>query len=310
MDYIKAIAQVCSVSLAAENLGISQPALSAHLRKIEKELGTRLFDRSKQPLELTEAGKAYLEYAQKAAALEGELQQQLTDIENLQTGHLTIGSASFMNITYLPKAIVAYQEKYPEIELEIIDGKVPEIVNAAWTGALDVFITPIKGDEGRFHYEELLDEIIYLAVPAKWDINEQLKEKAVRIGAGSGGPNQVKPLTKAEFQSLCEHPFICLKKGQDIGNKMEQLFEHFDCRPQRTIRAEQTTTTFAMTMAGAGVSLVSQSRADDDRIADQIKFYIADEDLCRRKIYVAYPKNKYLSKASERFIDILEECVK
>ena len=120
----------------------------------------------------------------------------------------------------------------------------------------------------------------------------------------------MKPLTKAEFQSLCEHPFICLKKGQDIGNKMEQLFEHFDCRPQRTIRAEQTTTTFAMTMAGAGVSLVSQSRADDDQIADQIKFYIADEDLCRRKIYVAYPKNKYLSKASERFIDILEECVK
>ena len=49
------------------------PALSAHLRKKEKELGVKLFDRRKQPLELTEAGKAYLEYAEKAASLEDEM---------------------------------------------------------------------------------------------------------------------------------------------------------------------------------------------------------------------------------------------
>ncbi|MBR0127605.1 MAG: LysR family transcriptional regulator, partial [Firmicutes bacterium] len=128
LDYIKAIAQVHSVSLAAERLGISQPALSAHLRKKEKELGVKLFDRRKQPLELTEAGKAYLEYAEKAASLEDEMHQRLSDIESLQTGHLTIGGASFFNNAYLPQAIVAFQKKYPGIELEIIDGKVPEIV--------------------------------------------------------------------------------------------------------------------------------------------------------------------------------------
>lgn len=308
LDYIKAIAQVHSVSLAAERLGISQPALSAHLRKKEKELGVKLFDRRKQPLELTEAGKAYLEYAEKAASLEDEMHQRLSDIESLQTGHLTIGGASFFNNAYLPQAIVAFQKKYPGIELEIIDGKVPEIVNAAWKGMLDVFITPIKADEGHFHYEILLDEVIYLAVPSAWEINEALQEKALD-GRVSDDALGAKALTKEEFAGLCAYPFICLKKGQDIGNKMEQIFKHFDCRPQQIITAEQTMTTFAMTLAGAGISLVNHSKIDDERRTDKVKLYIADETICKRALYVAYPKNKYLSKAAEEFIDTLEKSV-
>ena len=58
VNYIKTIAEMRSISAAAESLGISQPALSAHLKKTEAEVGAVLFDRSRQPLELTEAGQA------------------------------------------------------------------------------------------------------------------------------------------------------------------------------------------------------------------------------------------------------------
>ena len=81
MDYIKTIAEVRSISVAAEKLGISQPALSNYLKKKEKELGAVLFDRNKQPLQLTEAGTIYLEYIERFSTLEHELQQRISDIE-------------------------------------------------------------------------------------------------------------------------------------------------------------------------------------------------------------------------------------
>ena len=61
-NYIKEIAETKSISIAAEQLGISLPALSTYLKKTEKDLGCLLFDRSRQPLELTEAGRLYMDY--------------------------------------------------------------------------------------------------------------------------------------------------------------------------------------------------------------------------------------------------------
>ena len=61
--YIQAIAETKNISAAAEQLKISQPALSSQLKKLEETLGVVLFDRTRQPLEITDAGKVSLEYA-------------------------------------------------------------------------------------------------------------------------------------------------------------------------------------------------------------------------------------------------------
>lgn len=303
MNYIKAIAEVRSISVAAENLGISQPALSAHLKKKEKEIGAEIFDRSKKPIQLTEAGKAYLEYIQKCNALENEFQQKVADLEGLKSGKLTIGGASFFNSAYLPKTIKVFQEKYPGIQLEIVDDKVPELVNAAWRGDIDLFITPIKEDEERFHFEELAEETIYLAVPADWDINRRLKAKAVREG------EKPKPLNESEFQDLCKYPFILLSKSQDIGKKAEELFALFHCRPTKVIRAEQTITTLALSASGVGISLISRQSILTSQFSKSPILYLADEKICKRKLYIAYPRNKYLSKAACEFICLLRDTI-
>ena len=301
MDHIKTIAEVNSISVAAEKLGISQPALSAYLKKKEKEFGTRLFDRSRQPLQLTEAGRAYLEYQAKASAAEKEFHQKVADLENLKTGQLTIGGAGFLNINYLPAALTEFRKEHPDIDIEIVDGKVPEITTAAWNGTVDVFLTPSKRDEDRFHHEKIAEETIYLVVPADWPINEELKVKAVKRN------EKPVPLSAKEFRSLCEYPFLVLSDVQDIGRKMQEIFDRFGCTPKQTIRAEQTLTTLAMTMGGTGVSLISQSKMGRFIDTDRLVFYLADEAICHRGLYVAYPKNKYLSRAAEEFIKILKK---
>ena len=301
MDYIKTIAEVSSISVAAEKLGISQPALSSYLKKKEKELGAVLFDRSKQPLQLTEAGSIYLEYIERFSTLEHEFQQRISDIAELNTGKLSIGGASFFNIAYLPKTVAAFNKKYPNIDIEIIDGGVPEITTKAWNGSLDIFITPDASDTNRFTYEKILEENICLAVPSEWEINDVIQDD-------HKCENQ-EPivLTNDEFVKLCEYPFIVLRHNQDIGRKMEELFEHFNCRPERFIVAEQTMTTLAMTAEGVGISLVSANSMESIYSKNRPVLYIADIELCRRNLFVAYPKNKYVSKPAIEFIKILKE---
>ena len=312
-NYIKKIAQAKSISVAADQLGISQPALSSYLKKVEGELGVVLFDRSRQPLELTEAGKVYLDYLDEVVVRQKELMKNLSDINDLKTGSLTVGGASFFNVAYLPKAIAAFASENPGIDIEIVDDRVPRLEALAQKGLLDLFITPINDAPDRFVYEELLEENIFLAVPADWEINSRLQDKAVSIEelpeseAAAKSHRKAAPLTREEFACLCRETFVVLKPDQDIGRKMQALLNSCGCTPERVITAEQTMTTLALTLRGVGVSLITESSIRNCGFAGLPKLYMANPDICRRKMYIAYPRNKYLSKAARRFAEVLKE---
>ena len=312
-NYIKEIAETKSISIAAEQLGISQPALSTYLKKTEKDLGCLLFDRSRQPLELTEAGRLYMDYLEKDDALREQLKQNLSDITGLQTGKVTVGGAGFFNIAYLPLAIASFVEEYPGVSVSIVDGRVPELVSMAQKGMLDLFITPINDEPERFVYEELLEEDVFLAVPTEWEVNRQLSRKAVDIEelpereAAAKSHRKATPLTREEFACLCRETFVVLKPDQDIGRKMQALFASYGCRPDRVITAGQTMTSLALTQSGVGVSLITESSLRNCHLQRPPALYLADSDICRRRMFIAYPRNKYLSQASRELIRILRE---
>ena len=312
-NYIKKIAQAKSISVAADQLGISQPALSSYLKKVEGELGVVLFDRSRQPLELTEAGRVYLDYLDEVVVRQKELMKNLSDINDLKTGSLTVGGASFFNVAYLPKAIAAFASENPGIDIEIVDDRVPRLEAMAQKGLLDLFITPINDEPERFVYEELLEEDVFLAVPTEWEVNRQLSRKAVDIEelpeseAAAKSHRKATPLTREEFACLCRETFVVLKPDQDIGRKMQALFASYGCRPDRVITAGQTMTSLALTQSGVGVSLITESSLRNCHLQRPPALYLADSDICRRRMFIAYPRNKYLSQASRELIRILRE---
>ena len=308
--YIETIAEMKNISAAAEKLDMSQPALSARLRKTEEQLGTAIFDRSKKPLELTEAGRVYLDYADRFAALERELHQQITDIEEMRKGSLTIGGASFFNVSYYPKAVGAFLKKHPGIDMEIVDGKIPEISVKAYNGSVDLFIAhPMEFDE-RFCYEKLFNEKIFLCVPGDWEINDELKDFEVRpetIMGRDGSDRGDMPVM--DFSVLSGLPFVMLNEDQHIGTVMNGLFEKYGFEPVRCVTAEQTMTSYALTLAGVGISLITESCIRNSGFHDSPKFYLTEPELCSRDIYAVYPKNRYMSRAAREFISILKDTL-
>lgn len=297
-EYFRAIARTGNISIAADELGISQPALSAFLKRLESQVGTALVDRSTNPLTITDAGNSYLNYLEKINSLNRELSQELGDIDGLKKGNVKIGGAVFFNVTYLPAAVAEFNKLYPGIEIEIIDGKIPEITEEAIAGRIDVFTTPNKSDENIFTYEELLSEKIFFCVPAEWSINDKLP---------APGKEGYAILSDADFELLKDCPFIRLHQDQDIGKRMTAVFDKHGFNPANTITAGQTLTSLGLTLAGAGISMITESTLSEYNIAVKPRIYFIDPEICSRKIYIAKPKHKYTSRATLEFIEVLKK---
>ena len=313
LKYILEVHKMRSISKAAQKLNISQPALSAHIKKIEESLGVPVFDRSIKPIQLTEAGEIYITYMKRQLDLERELQEQISDLECLRRGSLTIGGASFFKVSYLPSAIAEYLEKYPGIRISVIDGSLPEIINKALNNEIDLFISPSWNMDERCCYEKFLSEKILICVPPAWSINERLKdcripEEVILEGKLNGWLRKGKN-PYVDFRVFEEEPFILLRKEQHIGNIMHCLFERYGFTPEHRISAEQTMTSYALTLAGAGISLMSESTVVKGHLRDYPAFYLTDLDICNRDMYIAYPKQKYLSRAGKEFISILKNSL-
>lgn len=295
-EYFNAIVNAGSISAAAEELGISQPALSAYLKRLEASVGATLLNRSSNPISLTDAGKAFMNYLENAKMLERKLSQEIDDLEELKRGNIVVGGAVFFNVAYLPAAIAEFNQLYPGIDIEIVDGQIPEITADALAGRIDVFTTAVKDDEENFCYEEMFSEKIFLCIPPDWEVNKKLPKPTAEGYAN---------LSASDFDLLKESTFITLHNDQDIGRKMNALFKKHSVTPKHTIIGGQTLTTLDLTLSGVGISMISESTLQSYKFKDKPSIYLIDPEICSRSMYIAYPKNQYVSRATTEFIKVL-----
>lgn len=295
--YIKTISRARSISAAAEELGISQPALSSYLKKCEEQLGTPIFDRSRSPLELTEAGQAYVEYLNGIESLGRKLNARISDIEELRTGKLVVGGAGSFNAAYLPEAIREFQDKHPNVEIEVVDDTASNLAILALEGSIDLFVTPMPDRTSDYHCEELLTERIFICVPSSFSLPEGLAASAdgtyFEVGADV-------------FESFSECTFIMLKPHLEIGRRLRLLMSRYGITPKSTVTASQTKTSLALTRAGVGISLATESTLSQVPADGYTALFLPDEELCTRTLYVARPLNRLASRATLEFSEVLK----
>ena len=119
MKYIYQVYQDGSFSAAAEHLYMSQPALSIAVKRVEESVGAELFDRSRRPLALTEAGQNYIDTLQGILRLEEDLARQIEDLRGLKTGTLRLGGTHFLNCYILAPILAAFAKEYPGIRKKL-----------------------------------------------------------------------------------------------------------------------------------------------------------------------------------------------
>ena len=163
LKYIITIAELKSISKAANELFISQPSLSSILSNLEKELGVTLFNRSTSPLSLTYAGEKYIKIAKEILSLESNLKKELFDISNMKKGKLTVGIPSVRGTHVLPLILPKFKEKFPAMEIHLIEGDSNYLEECLFSGKVDLVLTSLPTNHKKINCELLYEEKIMLA---------------------------------------------------------------------------------------------------------------------------------------------------
>lgn len=307
--YVLAVVREHSFSRAAEKLYISQPALSAYIIKLEKALGTSLFDRSCSPIALTAAGEAYAACARRMEEMEAELENHLSDLNNLNAGQLTVGGSNFYCAYFLPPILAAFAQRYPGVRLELVDDNFPGLLRLLAQGALDCVVDYLPEETADFAVTQLKEERILLAVPWQCAENEALRDCLLLPGDVAAGRHLREDCPRVPLSRFAGEEFVFLNSEHSLHTIGLQLCHSAGFRPKVKMYLNQILTSYALTLAGYGVSFISDTVIQYGNFARSPALYAIDDVLACRRSHLIRKRNRYVSKALREFMRILEETL-
>jgi DNA-binding transcriptional LysR family regulator len=145
LEYFVAVAEEANFTRAAQRVHISQPAISAQIRQLERELGDKLFDRSARVATLTAAGAAALEPARAALVAASCVQAAVDEVVGLLRGRLKVGMVVGCTIEPLFIAIETFHREYSDVKLSVQEGNSDAMVEAVRSGNLDIALIGAAG---------------------------------------------------------------------------------------------------------------------------------------------------------------------
>lgn len=140
LKYFLMVAQYQHFTLAAEQLCISQSALSKQIRALESELGVPLLDRCGRSVHVTSAGQDFLIFAQEVVASYNKLRHHLNQYKNANEGHVTIGTIPIISQYGFHSVLATFMKAHPEIKVEIVEERCDQILNLLDNGQIDFAI--------------------------------------------------------------------------------------------------------------------------------------------------------------------------
>ncbi len=308
-DYIYTVYKERSFSNAAKILYVSQPALSASIKKVEERLGFSIFDRSTSPITVTQEGQIYIESIEKIKRINEETLTKLSDIGKLKYGHITVCGENFVSSFIMPKIILEFSKKYPGIDIELVESNSPDLRLQILNESADLLIAhDFNGN--LFDYQPLFSETLLLAVPTKFKINDELKEYQLTSQDVIEGKHLNENCPTVKLARFKNEPFILLKKGNDTYRRAKYLFEENNFNPKKiVIQLDQLITSYNMACAGLGVIFVSDIVVKSSKEQGVIFYKLCGHSI-NRTMQVGYKKNRYVSRAMSEFIKIANEVYK
>jgi DNA-binding transcriptional LysR family regulator len=288
LTYILTIAKKENMTKAAEELFVSQSTLSQYLSKLESELGTPLFYRSKGRLTLTPAGSLYIEAAEKVMSIKNVLYQNIQNIEN--RGHITVGVTSQFGLTMLTDIIPAFKVQYPDIIIEISETNLPGLTRMILEESIDCGIMAIN-EIDPFSPDQvtvLREEEILFSIP----INHPYRKK-----------NPDSPIQIGEFaENFGEENILLSKKGSTLRRLTDMVLDNAGWIPSTVCETNSISTTRSMVAMGIGVTFISESCAAE---REHVAYYRVEPKLTRLNALVIR-KNWIQSQAIQCFCNTIK----
>ena len=295
--YVKTIAETKSISEAAKRLFIAQPSLSQALQKIEGDIGTPLFIRHQNGMVLTLAGEKYCKAAYEILNIYNDFENEITYINDLKKGRVTIGITNFMGAYLLPKIVPEFIEKYPNIEIYIREENSSELEKLLLDGNIDFAIMhnhPLKQNKS-VHYDVLYRDPFVIATKKGYGDYKVKRDNKF-------------PYAKVNINEFKDERFILVTKGKGIRNVCDIIFVKSGIIPNIVLTTKNYETARRLASTGYGVTMIPLQYITIFEGQYDADYYLIDN--CKDSYWntcIATNPNVYQSKISKVFIELVTE---
>lgn len=294
LEYICAISEAKTISQAARNLFISQPALSQYLSKIEQGLGTPVFVRSGNVMTLTSAGEILVREGRALLMAREDMMAQVAGLSSGRAETLCFGISPFYSKYYLPLLLPYYRTHYPHIQLNIIEQSSTDLEQRVLDGSLDLCFIPAEPMREGLTYRPIYMEEIMIALPPAHPANAH--------AVPSPG------IPYLDIACLGNEPFVELVPTLKFAKMSQRILRHFSITPNVIYESTNWDTVCMLVARGIGVGFLPEVLIHK-HLLEPTFYRIAGIDSTRSYSAV-YVRGRRLSHSELNLINVFQELLK
>ncbi|MFG3093313.1 LysR family transcriptional regulator [Streptomyces sp. NPDC048202] len=240
LEYLVAVAEEASFTKAAARVYVTQPCVSAQIRRLERELGQDLLDRGGRTVELTSVGAAVLPHARAVLAGIDGVRDAVENVSGVVRGQVALASVASSLSLRLPELVADFSETYPDVEISLGEGSTEQLVDAVRAGRIDVAVIGVGiGTDPPADLETLLmaDELLVGAVSHDHPL------------AGRGS------ITVDEVES---HALMCLPSGSAMRAESDAAWAAAGIKPRVAFEASDPRVLAQLAAQGLGMAILPE----------------------------------------------------
>ncbi len=280
------VAEHRNFSRAAEDLGLTQPSVTARIQTLERDLGESLFERNGRGVRLTEVGESFLPHAQRVLKALHDGRDAVLSLRKLELGTLRLGAAPTISTYVLPELLKEFSSRYPRLEISVRTEYSQQIVQMVLADEVQMGL-----ERGTTHPEvetiPLYGDEVVLVASAKDDF------------AARGS---------VSLAEVAERRLIMFNRGSSYYALVDSALRDAGLPVSPAMELDNMEATKKMVEVGLGIAMLPRVAVAQEVARGELReIKVKDLTMPRREVALIYRRGRPLSRAARAFIELLEE---
>ncbi|OMF23862.1 LysR family transcriptional regulator [Paenibacillus sp. FSL H8-0548] len=282
LEYFMTVARLEHMTLASKTLGITQPALSHAIAKLENEIGAPLFERNGRNIKLNRNGTMFSKWIGRALQNIENGIKEIEEWSNPETGVITLSYLNILGVDLIPSLIRSYQLEYPKVRFELTQGNLGDIDDHLEQGFSDVMITSRESTLDNHQWVIIQKVPLYIVVSSQ---------------------HHYADCSALNLAELSGEPFIGLKNNCGLKATIMSRFQHTGFVFDSAYEAEDLITVAGFVKSGLGVSVLPKTLG---LMLDELIWIPIIDEGWYWEIGLKWREDRHISPAAKRFIAYIE----